>query len=334
MKELARANFYDKAIENGTATKAGAPKKPVRPGRAIPKEVPQYMPEGYRHDIVDYTQLKEADPSWNFFSSPSESKISDLALSIEKNGLMQPIVVREIEPVIVDGTERRYEILAGHTRTAAFKMLHKASKDNKFQYIQAIIYDKDVLDDYQAKEIIVDTNFFNRGNLPPSDMAKCIRYKAELIKKGSSYGSGSVADKIAEQYDMSKTSVKQWQGIARLNDETLALFDERKISLKNAYKLSVLSEEAQAILRERCKETLSNKAIESVDFTDLNDIEKIVEAINGYRTPKGIITYTKTYDKKQLNRKKGELQLVFINKDKLEEVKKYLEKNNLGFIVE
>lgn len=333
MIELARANFYDKAIENGNAAKSGAPRKPVRPGRVIPKEVPQYMPEGYRHDVVDFTMLKEANPSWNFFSKPSESKVSDLALSIEKNGLMQPIVVREIDPIIVDGTERRYEILAGHTRTAAYKMLYEASNDKKYQYIQAIIYDKDILDDYQAKEIIVDTNFFNRGNLPPSDMAKCIRYKAELIKKGSSYGSGSVAEKIAEQYDMSRTSVKQWQGIARLNDETLALFDECKISLKNAYKLSVLSEASQAVLREKCKHTLSNKAIESVDFSDLADIDKIVEAINGYKTPKGILTYTKTYDKTQLTRKKGELQLVFVNKDKLDEVAKYLEENNLGFIV-
>ena len=296
---------------------------------AIPEEVPEFIPEGYRFDLVDYRKLKNADEQWNFFSKPSDAKISDLALSINQNGLLQPIIVREI-----DDADYKYEILAGHTRKAAYEMLYKSTGDSKWLYIKAIIYDKGKLSDLDAKEIIVDTNFFNRGNLPPGDMAKCIKYKAQCIKDNSRYGSGSVAEKIAEKYKISKSSVTQWQAIARLSDQLLQLFNEKKISLKNAYKLSVLTQEQQAVLYNECKESISNKAVEAVKLDWPVNITKLTADINAYVAPKGLAIYSKTYEKKKLSRKKGDLTLVFVNKDCREELAQILKEKGLGFILE
>jgi len=70
------------------------------------------------------------DEEFNSRDAIQFNTVIDLAKSIEKDGLIQPIVVKEIP----DG---KYQVIAGHRRTKAFLVL--CNNDPKFNTISAVI---------------------------------------------------------------------------------------------------------------------------------------------------------------------------------------------------
>lgn len=232
----------------------------------------EYIPSGYSLDKVDCSMLVPANKDWNFFSEPTEEKLVELAKSIYTNGLLQPIIVRKMT---VRG-KLKYEILAGHTRVAAYKLIRETLagmeefKDQAAEYekIEALVYEEGALDDARAKEIVIDTNFLQRGDLPLWEKAKCICEKYNALAEQYRYnrdGKGPVYDMIAKQYDIKKTTVFQWLKINELIPELQPLFQQQKIGPKAAYKLACMDVADQKALAERCYDLLNNKTIGFID---------------------------------------------------------------------
>lgn len=244
----------------------------------IKDESRDIIPEGYEIKKIPRNQLENAPDEWNFFSKPDKSKLLMMAESIYVNGLLQPIVVRELG-------EDRYQILAGHTRNTVFGILYDMLGDDKYLYIDAIIYPKDALSDNQAQDIICDTNFMQRGNLPPREMTKCIMRKAQRLKEDHSYGGGDIASKIAEEYHIKRSMVFVWKKLANLIDEFNDIVENKVITVKNAYKLACLSQEDQRSLFCSHGNFITNESLRTVKPSHtLKDIEKIIEEQFGVKT--------------------------------------------------
>ena len=191
----------------------------------------------YKYETIEINRLEAAPDEWNFFKQLSEKKGLDLAISIHTNGLLQPIVVRALDP---DG--ERYQILAGHSRTRAYKLLYELFGEEKYLSIEAIVYDYDKLSDTKAREIIIDTNLMQRGSLPSSEMARCISEKVQLLKVQNVE---NITKVLTEKYDIKKTSLFMWNRLATLIDPFKEFMNEKVLTLKNCYKLSQYTEKEQ-----------------------------------------------------------------------------------------
>ena len=94
-----------------------------------------------------------------------DEDMTELAASIEANGLLNPIIVRSK----ADG---RYELISGHRRKRAYEIL-------KINKIRAIIVD---VSDDEAIIMMVDSNC-QRSKILPSEKAFSYKMKLDAIKR-------------------------------------------------------------------------------------------------------------------------------------------------------
>lgn len=146
----------------------------------------------------------EAQPRQSF----KEDTIKELAESIEKNGLLQPIVVRPM-----DGG--KYQIIAGERRYRAFKKLGKSM-------IPAIVrdYEDEEVDKLQLVENV------QREDLNPYDEA--IAY----LKLKEKYGLKQ--DDIAKAVGKSRPYISNMTRLLSLEDEILEMLKNGEITVSHA----------------------------------------------------------------------------------------------------
>ena len=221
------------------------------------RDISSLIPENFNTRLIERKYLVAAPEEWNFFSKPSDQDLLELAISIYQNGLLQPIVVRKISE-----SEEKYEILAGHSRNSAYELLHELYNEDKYLFINAIVFEYDQINDDRAKEIICDTNFMQRGRLSRRDTANCIKTKISLLKKQNISDIESV---ISKKYDIKRTSLYMWKKMSNLIPELEKIIDQNSITLKNAYKLAHLSQEDQIRICEELGELITNSAILKID---------------------------------------------------------------------
>lgn len=146
----------------------------------------------------------EAQPRQSF----KEDTIKELAESIEKNGLLQPIVVRPM-----DGG--KYQIIAGERRYRAFKKLGR-------KVIPAIVrdYEDEEVDKLQLVENV------QREDLNPYDEA--IAY----LKLKEKYGLKQ--DDIAKAVGKSRPYISNMTRLLSLEDEILEMLKKGEITVSHA----------------------------------------------------------------------------------------------------
>lgn len=146
----------------------------------------------------------EAQPRQSF----KEDTIKELAESIEKNGLLQPIVVRPME-------KGKYQIIAGERRYRAFKKLGR-------KVIPAIVRD---YEDEQVDKLQLVENV-QREDLNPYDEA--IAY----LKLKEKYGLKQ--DDIAKAVGKSRPYISNMTRLLSLEDEILEMLKKGEITVSHA----------------------------------------------------------------------------------------------------
>lgn len=167
----------------------------------------------------------EAQPRQSF----KEDTIKELAESIEKNGLLQPIVVRPM-----DGG--KYQIIAGERRYRAFKKLGR-------KVIPAIVrdYEDEEVDKLQLVENV------QREDLNPYDEA--IAY----LKLKEKYGLKQ--DDIAKAVGKSRPYISNMTRLLSLEDEILEMLKNGEITVSHAKLiLSVDTKEERLKLAHKIKD--------------------------------------------------------------------------------
>lgn len=187
-------------------------------------------------NVNDLIEFKE-----HIFNEISEYKFEELVVSISQNGVLDPIIVREIE-------NNKYEIIAGHNRVRACKTLN-------MQTVPATIKN---VDDDTAKLIMIDTNINRRDKLLPSELMKAYSMKMEILKK-SKVGqpvlnednpteSNETREKIAEQENISGRQITRYLRLKELIPDILRCVDKELIPFLAGVELSYIKAQDQEII--------------------------------------------------------------------------------------
>ena len=171
------------------------------------------------------------------FQVKNDEGMEQLVRSIEMNGVLTPVVVRQKE----DG---RYELISGHRRKYACGILGVTQ-------IPVIVRE---LSQDDAIIEMVDSNL-QREHILPSEKAKAYKMKMDAMKrqgKRTDLTSTPVAGKlkerdtatiIGEAAGESGDQVRRYVRLNELTPELLDFVDEGKIGMRPAVELSYLQEE-------------------------------------------------------------------------------------------
>lgn len=203
----------------------------------------------------------------------NESKIEQIADSIENVGVIEPIIV------VKDG--EKYKILSGRHR---FRACKKLGKDDIPCYIRDVKADDDI-----ARYIIIATNTDRNNEYKPSIYAKAYAEQLSLMKK---LGKKSTVSAIAEQNGLSRKQIYRYIRLTHLISEMQGFVDNGIISIETAVEFSFLSIEKQSSLykyignfEKSYMSSLLNlsaaKYIRELDLSDDEFNENIQDIVNG-----------------------------------------------------
>lgn len=207
---------------------------------------------------IEFVQVRKLVPSANNFFRPlSKAKFRELSDSIQANGLLVPILVRELKK------SNNYEILSGHNRVKVFETIGK-------DVIPARIVK---VNDNQAREILIDTNVAQRTELSPLETAQAYKEKMELLGKRQGQRNdingnqkGSSRDLIGELYEVSGMTVDRYIRLLNLNEKWKDLLESNIVSTKVCLEISLLDHQAQEVILETLKKI-------SLDASILNGVK-------------------------------------------------------------
>lgn len=196
----------------------------------------------FKQDNLIYISLEDLIPfDRQPFKPYTDEQLEELALSIKENGVISPILVRPIK--------NRYQIVAGHNRVIAVRMLGQDK-------IKAVINE---LSDEQADIMLVESNLKTRTTFAHSEKAFAYKLQYEARKKqgersdltSSHYGTKLRTDEyMSNVSDDSRNQVQRYVKIAELITPFLDLLDSGKLPFLAAYNLAFLSNPVQEMVCE------------------------------------------------------------------------------------
>lgn len=197
-------------------------------------------------------KLTPSPREWNFYSPLPDGKFIELIESIQRSGLLHPIVVWR-KP---DG---ECMVLSGHNRLRAYQALYENTGDARYSSIPATVLEGLTPD--QAREIVIDSNWVQR-NLTPSEKARSIYQKYMIAGRKARSANGtreSNYDVIAKAYNLSGRQIARYVRLGGLDEGLQRLVDEGKLSLSFAIALADFSPEMQRYLAEHHADDLKKK---------------------------------------------------------------------------
>lgn len=226
-------------------------------------------------DTEDYRAIPlgqiSVNPNNDYSSEDTEQDILELALDIERNGLLHNIVVSERsgkgEPLSApDGG--RYVILSGERRYRAYQWLYQNRKENKYAVILCKVLTG--LDSLDEMLVLDAANLQTRGGMGDEKRFRkaTIRFIENLRKKGGV--SEEEAKNLAVRYTgvSDKLLEKNLSVEKNLHPDILALLDSELIPKNQAVAYAHLSEDVQKLLAENLNAAYEKGAAELRDVND------------------------------------------------------------------
>lgn len=170
------------------------------------------------------------------------NELSELVQSIEKNGLIQPILV-------TSDSNGKYVILAGHRRAEAFKIL---GKDKIPSVLKNNVSKQDMAVIAMAENAV-------RVDLNPIEFAISMRY---LLEEGVVESQ----NKLAEHIGLSKGHVSKLMAILKLPDQLIKKIKEDRYNI--VYILSILNKVSSEKIE---------KAYEEIKLLGRDDAEALIK---------------------------------------------------------
>lgn len=141
--------------------------------------------------------------------------VRELAESIRAQGLLQPILVRP--------KGRRYEVVAGHRRLLAYRVIGEAK-------IRAVVRE---LDDNETL-VIRATENIQREDLSPMEEARVYGTLRDRL--------GCSMEEIARKMGRNRYTIKKYLGLLKLPEYVQEHIDARRLSLQVAIKLAEIED--------------------------------------------------------------------------------------------
>lgn len=194
------------------------------------------------------------------FQIRSDEELAEMIESVREHGVLVPGIVRKHK-------EGGYEIIAGHTRKHVCELLG-------FETMPVFVKE---MDDDEASLVMVDSNI-QRENIRPSEKAKAYKIKYDAMKNQGKAGNSlkMMSEESGENYKL----IQRYIWLARLNDDLLALVDNKQLGLVQGVSLSVLSEkEQEAVYDAICRHKMKLSTVQANTIKQLSIDGKLNEQI-------------------------------------------------------
>lgn len=236
-----------------------------------------------------------------------EDALEELAESIRKNGVMQPIILRE-------SSVKGYELVAGERR-------HKASKIAGLTKIPAII--RNLNEEFMIKYAILEN--LQREDLTPLEEADAYRLMMDNLSL--------TQEKVADALGKSRSHVANHLRLRSLPKEVKKLISDKKLSMGQARTLRALPKDSDIInlAQKAVREELTVRQLEKI----VSDKKKTSLANETAKeTPKkveGKSIFLKTYQNKLMDKfgtdvvikekgNKGKIQIQYTSEEDLDRI--------------
>ena len=194
------------------------------------------------------------------FQIRSDEELAEMIESIREHGVLVPGIVRKRK-------EGGYEIIAGHTRKHVCEILG-------FETMPVFVKE---MDDDEASLVMVDSNI-QRENIRPSEKAKAYKIKYDAMKNQGKAGNSlkMMSEESGENYKL----IQRYIWLARLNDDLLALVDNKQLGLVQGVSLSVLPEKEQSMVYDAiCRHKMKLSTVQANTIKQLSVDGKFNEQI-------------------------------------------------------
>ena len=194
------------------------------------------------------------------FQIRSDEELAEMIESVREHGVLMPGIVRKRK-------EGGYEIIAGHTRKHVCEILG-------FETMPVFVKE---MDDDEASLVMVDSNI-QRENIRPSEKAKAYKIKYDAMKNQGKAGNSlkMMSEESGENYKL----IQRYIWLARLNDDLLALVDNKQLGMVQGVSLSVLPEkEQEAVYDAICRYKMKLSTVQANTIKQLSVDGKLNEQI-------------------------------------------------------
>lgn len=194
------------------------------------------------------------------FQIRSDEELAEMIESVREHGVLVPGIVRKRK-------EGGYEIIAGHTRKHVCELLG-------FETMPVFVKE---MDDDEASLVMVDSNI-QRENIRPSEKAKAYKIKYDAMKNQGKAGNSlkMMSEESGENYKL----IQRYIWLARLNDDLLALVDNKQLGMVQGVSLSVLPEkEQEAVYDAICRYKMKLSTVQANTIKQLSIDGKFNEQI-------------------------------------------------------
>jgi len=195
------------------------------------------------------------------FTLYTGKRLEDMVESVKENGILSPIIVLK--------KDNNYEILSGHNRVNAARLVN-------LKTVPCIV--KENLTDKEAYTYVIETNLMQRSfsDLLPTEKALVLKIRYEKIAsqgkrndlqkeinnldRGIIEKESKAEDKtdsrksLGKEYHLSGASIARYLRLNELSDSWKQDVDNEKIGLTMAVDLSYLPKEIQDYLYQQCEE--------------------------------------------------------------------------------
>ncbi len=229
-----------------------------------------------------------------------EEELKELSESIEKQGLIQPIAVREIQ-------ENKYQIVSGERRFRAFTLLEKKK-------IPVVVLTD--IDDTRMLEVALVENI-QRENL--NEIETALSYQRLLFDCGLSH------QQLSEQVGKSRSSITNSLRLLKLPESLQMLVREGELTMGHARALLSFGGDEKrqdAVAKQIITEGLSVRAVEKLS----NPVTKTKEPVEKPRVPEHYSTLTTEWESsiglgvaiKNAKDGAGKVEIAFKSEDELQ----------------
>ena len=174
----------------------------------------------------------------NPYHIKNDEATQELIQSIQKNGVLVPLIARKVD----DG----YQLIAGHRRRFA-------ALEAKLEHIPVLVMD---LSDDEAIIQLVDTNI-QREDILPSEKAWAYKLRMDAMKRSAGRPRNDLSSNIASYRSddelgaltgVSGDTIRNYISLTNLLPELLDMVDAKKIALHPAYIIASIPKQDQALL--------------------------------------------------------------------------------------
>lgn len=227
------------------------------------------------------------------------AKIDALAKNIEEDGFMGAIEVVKLD-------DDKYEILSGHRRFEAMKLLKRKT-------IPAIITEG--IDDVSKSRKLLAANINNR-ELTAMDRARAINYYVDKVAKPS--GSKDVIADASNFFNISQSSVKNYRRLTKYSKELQAVLEEGLISytglVEDAHKFT---KEEQDEIAAQIRQAVADNEGEDIGYKRVKGI------IHSYNLAKGRLKAKKERDS-MIEKQPAHIDEEYVQSDNIKKIGKPL----------